>query len=141
MFWQSARRIPVLTATVRGPTEEFQKIRTSSPSPLDTLQPQQLWPGNSWAATWLFGRIRGKNGQKMTRFLPKWAPGGQIWTFFSDFCIFCLIRAKWVQKVGKNGVKENRSHSVLEFQRVSSGLWAPPREKEPQNDPGWPCSG
>ena len=37
MFWQSARRTPVLTATVRGPTEEFQKIPTSSPSSASDL--------------------------------------------------------------------------------------------------------
>ena len=111
-------------------------------NPLDTLQPQQLWPGNSWAATWIFGRIRGKIGQKKTPILQKKASSGQIWTFFSDFCIFCLIRAKWVQKVGKIGVKQNRPHSVLEFRRVSSGLYGPRKEKKnPKTTPDDPVQG
>ena len=37
MFSQSARQTPVLTATVRGPTEEFQKFLTSSPSSASDL--------------------------------------------------------------------------------------------------------
>ena len=45
MFWQLARRTPVLTATVRSPTEGFQKILRSSPSSASELEfpAELLW--------------------------------------------------------------------------------------------------
>ena len=38
MFRQSESRTPVLTATVRGPTDEFQKILTLRPSSASDLE-------------------------------------------------------------------------------------------------------
>ena len=45
MFRQSESRTPVLTATVRGPVDEFQKILTLRPSSVSDLKDGAEKPG------------------------------------------------------------------------------------------------
>ena len=59
MFWQSARRTPVLTATVRGPTEKFQKFLTSSPSSASDL----VFPAEKDPFAWKTADAPTYNGQ------------------------------------------------------------------------------